>query len=136
MVNLVTALKVLGISNDDIDVVLSIAFDCLNSHEITICGLKPSVVKVFSTDVHKTLVEFFQDEGVLSYTRLKFSMGTVCGDRLKEDIRSWHYIGSTSGLEASMKSIIYQGPSGSRDEFYRSYLQQPALTKALLTQLK
>lgn len=112
MTTIVAVLDCLMLSGPDVQAVISSTFNILHDRGFKQeAGHAPNI-PLFDSSAHERLMAAFQSTGSnADYpdTKLRFSPGTTAGNRLLEDIRGWHHIGTASNLIPALRTYMIRG---------------------------
>lgn len=112
MTTIVAVLDCLMLSGSDVQAVISCAFNVLHDRGFKQeAGHAPNI-PLFDSSAHERLMAIFQSTGSnADYPDIKsrFSPDTTAGNRLLEDIRGWHHIGTASNLTPALRTYMIRG---------------------------
>lgn len=135
MVTLVATFESFSIFSPDITTILIFSFSVLHDRCIKLFEDKQqSRVEVFDPQIREVLTELFAGDNSTAESTLNVAKNSTAGKRLVEDIKSWQYIASMSGLVTYLKHRLDHEYINEKTEFHRFLDYQPAVAKAGLVQ--
>jgi hypothetical protein len=135
MTTLVSTLETLPLSNQEVRELLSYVFSILHDRGITPLDTGNIKLGLFEPQIHKALVGAFADVGREPDTRFRFASSSIAGKRLVEDVKSWQYVGSISGLTHSLRTYFEEEFREENTELLACFADRPTVVKAGLVQL-